>query len=113
MRTLGRLAAMDALEDERSRSGYAPTTPLMSEHEGHDILVPLPPDLLSVPLLSPVQGDLGPMEAPSPFAPTTSVVNQIDARTLQQAVIVNQDQSAAVAQVAGAKAPGDHVRSSE
>ena len=91
---------MDALEDERSRSGYAPTTPLMSEHEGSDILAPLPPDLLSVPAFNSVQGDLGPMDAPSPFASTTSVINQVDARTLQQAVIVNQDQSAAVAQVA-------------
>ena len=33
---------MDALDDVRSRSGYAPTTPLMSEHEDSDLLVPVP-----------------------------------------------------------------------
>ena len=91
---------MDALDDERSRSGYAPTTPLISEHEDSDLLVPVPPELLSVPTFNPAQGNLEPATTPSPFASPTPVINQVDARTLQQAVLVNQDRSGEVAQMA-------------
>ena len=91
---------MDTLDDERSRSGYAPTTPLISEHEDSDLLVPVPPELLSVPTFNPAQGNLEPATTPSPFASPTPVISQVDARTLQQAVLVNQDRSGEVAQMA-------------
>ena len=91
---------------DRSRSGYVPTSPAMSSSPALELpVVPLELRVPNVPPMLSAQGDLMPsVQAPSPiqpeFSPVMNVQN-VDARQIhQQAVFVNEDRSAQVAQIA-------------
>ena len=100
------MADDDSSRGDRSRSGYVPTSPAMSSSPAPEL--PVVPLELRVPIGPPTfsaQGDLLPsVQAPSPFQPEFSPVmnvQNVDARQIhQQAVFVNEDRSAQVAQIA-------------
>ena len=93
--------------DERSRSGYIPTSPAMSESHSEETPV-LPLELRRPPLppFSPAQGNME-LFGPSPFSydPSPNIaVQNVDARQIhQQALFVNQDKSAEVMEIAELK----------
>ena len=100
------MADDDGSRGDRSRSGYVPTSPAMSSSPAADL--PVVPLELRVPIAPPTfsaQGDLLPSgQVPSPFQPEFSPVmnvQNVDSRQIhQQAVFVNEDRSAQVAQIA-------------
>ena len=100
------MADDDSSRGDRSRSGYVPTSPAMSSSPA--LVLPVVPLELRAPIGPPTfsaQGDLLPnVQAPSPFQPEFSPVmnvQNVDARQIhQQAVFVNEDRSAQVAQIA-------------
>ena len=91
---------------DRSRSGYGPTSPAMSSSPALELpIVPLDLRVPNAPPTFSAQGDLMPsVQTPSPFRPEFSPVmnvQNVDARQIhQQAVFVNEDRSAQVAQIA-------------
>lgn len=101
----------DRSRDDRPRSGYVPTSPAMSSSLPEELpLSPLdlrgPPE----PPSSIAQGNLLPtVPGPSPIGVETSPVlnvQNVDARQVhQQAIFVNQDRSAQVAQIAELRHP--------
>ena len=106
MHYLEAMADDDGSRGDRSRSAYVPTSPAMSSSPAADL--PVVPLELRVPIAPPTlsaQGDLLPSgQVPSPFQPEFSPVmnvQNVDARQIhQQAVFVNEDRSAQVAQIA-------------
>ena len=92
--------------DDRSRSGYVPTSPAMSSSPAEDLpIVPLDLRRPPVPPSSIAQGNLLPtVTGTSPIgvepSPTLNL-QHVDARQIhQQAVFVNQDRSAQMAEIA-------------
>ena len=106
MHYLEAMAEDDGSRGDRSRSGYVPTSPAMSSSPALELPV-VPLDLrgpIEPPSFS-AQGDMVPtVQAPSPFqAEFSPVLNvqKVDARQIhQQALFVNEDRSAQVAQIA-------------
>ena len=100
------MADDESSRGDRSRSGYVPTSPAMSSSPALELpVVPLELRAPNVPPMLSAQGDLLPsVQAPSPFQPEFSPVmnvQNVDARQIhQQAVFVNEDRSAQVAQIA-------------
>ena len=100
------MADDDGFRGDRSHSGYVPTSPAMSSSPALELPV-VPLDLrgpIEPPSFS-AQGDLVPtVQTPSPFQPEFSPVlnvQNVDARQIhQQALFVNEDRSAQVAQIA-------------
>ena len=100
------MAEDDGSRHDRSRSGYVPTSPAMSSSPALEL--PFVPLDLQRPIEPPsfsAQGDLvSAVPTPSPFhtefSPVLNVQN-VDARQIhQQALFVNEDRSAQVAQIA-------------